>query len=120
MASKKRYGLRRLRIVFLLVFVATLFAGLYPFNFFPKNRVQWLSNAPGLYFNGAGISYTEMEEPFLLENKISLQLLIKERHGSRNWGAKEILSFSDGPDSPSLLVGQWDGRIFLYSHLEGY
>lgn len=118
MVIKKHFRLRLIRIVFFLILVAMIFAGLYPFSFFPKNRVQWLSNEPGLYFNGAGISHTDMAEPFLLEKTISIQLLIKERHGSKNWGPKEILSFYDGPDSPSLLVGQWDGRIFLYSRFE--
>jgi VanZ family protein len=118
MLKTKLLKLRRLRIVFLLVLVATIFAGLYPFNFIPNNRVQWLSNEPGLFFNGTGIAYTDMLEPFLLDKAISIQLLIKERRGSRNWGAKEILSFYDGPDSPPLLVGQWGGRIFLYSRFE--
>ena len=45
-------------------------------------------------------------------------LWLKERFGSKNWGPREIFSFYDGFASPPLLVGQWDGRIFLYSRFE--
>lgn len=113
-----KIGLRRLRVVFFLILAAMLVAGLYPFDFYPENRVQWISNEPGLYFNGAGISNTDTAEPFLLEKAISVQLLLKERRGSKNWGPKEIFSIFDGPNSPSFLVGQWNGRIFLYSRFE--
>jgi VanZ family protein len=95
-----------------------IFAGLYPFNFSPPNRVQWLANEPGLYFNGTGIAYTDRAESVCLNNALSIVFLLKERRGSKNWGPREIFSFYDGPVSPSLLLGQWDGRIFIYSRFE--
>jgi hypothetical protein len=95
-----------------------IFAGAYPFNFFPPNRVGWVSNEPGLYFDGAGIAYTDRAEPISPRKAVSIQLLLKERRGSKNWGPKEIFSFYDGAVSPSLLVGQWAGRIFIYSRFE--
>jgi hypothetical protein len=95
-----------------------IFTGLYPFNFFPPNRVQWVQNESGLYFDGAGIAYTDREESISLKKAVSVELLLKERRGSKNWGPKEIFSFYDGAVSPSLLVGQWDGRIFIYSRFE--
>jgi glycopeptide antibiotics resistance protein len=118
MIDKVHLSLRILLIAFFLILVAMIFAGLYPFNFFPPNRVQWLSNKPGLYFDGAGIAYTTGAEALSIKKAVSVELLLKERSGSRNWGPKEIFSFYDGPISPSLLVGQWDGRIFIYSRFE--
>jgi len=91
---------------------------IYPFNFFPSNHVQWLSKGPGLYFNGKGIARTGRAELISLSKAVSVELLIKERIGSKNWGPREIFSFYDGSFSPSLLVGQWDGRIFIYSRFE--
>jgi VanZ family protein len=118
MVNKEHLSFRFLLVAFFLILAAMIIAGLYPFNFFPPNRVQWLSNEPGLYFNGAGIAYTHRAEPFSLKKAVSVELLLKERRGSKNWGPKEIFSFYDGPVSPSLLVGQWDGRIFIYSRFE--
>ena len=45
-------------------------------------------------------------------------LWLKERRGSKNWGPREIFSFYDGFTSPPLVIGQWGGRIFLYSRFE--
>jgi hypothetical protein len=118
MFNKAHLSLRILLVAFFLTLASLIFAGLYPFNFFPPNHVQWLSNEPGLYFDGAGIAFTEGAEAISLKEAVSVEILLKERSGSKNWGPKEIFSFYDGPISPSLLVGQWDGRIFIYSRFE--
>ena len=95
-----------------------IFAGLYPFNFFASNRVQWLSNENGLYFDGAGIAHTQNSDSVSLKKAVSVELLLKERRGSKNSGPREIFSFYDGSGAPTLLVGQWAGRIFVYSRFE--
>ena len=118
MVNKENLSSRFLLVSFSVLLAAMIFIGLYPFNFFPPNRVQWVQNEPGLYFDGAGIAYTDRKEAISLKKAVSVELLIKERRGSKNWGPREIFSFYDGPVSPSLLVGQWDGRIFVYSRFE--
>lgn len=118
MINKEHLSLRFLLVVFFIILAAMIFAGLYPFNFFPSNRVQWLSNERGLYFDGAGIAYTEKADSVSLKKAVSVELLLKERRGSKNWGPREIFSFYDGFGAPSLLVGQWAGRIFIYSRFE--
>ena len=118
MVNKEILSLRFLLVTFFVLLATMIFAGLYPFNFLPPNRVQWVQNEPGLYFDGAGIAYTNREESISLKKAVSVELLLKERRGSKNWGPKEIFSFYDGAASPSLLVGQWDGRIFIYSRYE--
>jgi hypothetical protein len=118
MANKERVSIRFLLVAFFVILAAMIFGGLYPFNFFPPNRVQWVQNEPGLYFDGNGIAYTDRKESISLKKAVSVDLLLKERGGSKNWGPKEIFSFYDGAVSPSLLVGQWDGRIFIYSRFE--
>jgi VanZ family protein len=109
---------RSLFAAFILFLAAMLFTGLYPFNFFPPNRVRWIPKEPGLYFDGAGIAYTNRSESISLKKNSTIELLLKERSGSKNWGPKEIFSFYDGASSPSLLVGQWGRRIFIYSRFE--
>ena len=118
MINKEHLSLRFLLVAFFIILAAMIFAGLYPFNFFPPNRVLWLSNEPGLYFDGTGIAYTDKTESISLKKALSVELLLKERRGNKNWGPREIFSFYDGAVSPSLLVGQWDGRIFIYSRFE--
>jgi VanZ family protein len=118
MIKKKYLSFRSLLIAFFIILAAMIFAGLYPFNFFQPNLVQWLSNEPGLYFNGAGIAFTEKAATISLGKAVSVELLLKERRDSKNWGPREIFSFYDGAVSPSLLVGQWAGRIFIYSRFE--
>ena len=118
MANKEHLSLRSLLVAFSLLLAAMIFAGLYPFNFFPPNQVRWIPHEPGLYFNGSGISYTNRESSIFLKDAVSVELLLKERRDCRNWGTNEIFSFYDGAASPSLLVGQWEGRIFIYSRFE--
>lgn len=118
MANKEQLNLRFLLVTFFVLLATMIFAGLYPFNFLPPNRVQWVQNEPGLYFDGAGIAYTDRKKSISLKRAVSIELLLKERRGSRNWGPKEIFSLYDGPGSPSLLVGQWARRIFIYSRFE--
>ena len=61
MVNKEHLSLRFLLVAFFVLLAAMIFAGLYPFNFFPPNRVQWVPNEPGLYFDGAGIAYTDRD-----------------------------------------------------------
>ena len=118
MIRKELLGFRFLLIFFFIILAAMIFGGLYPFNFFQANRIYWLSDEPGLYFDGAGITFTEKAVTIPLKKGISIELFLKEPRESKNWGPKEIFSFYDGAASPSLLVGQWGGRIFIYSRFE--
>jgi len=118
MGNKEHLSSRFLLVSFLVLLAAMIFAGLYPFNFFPPNHVWWIPNEPGLYFDGAGIAYTDRTGSISLKKAVTVELLLKERLGSKNWGPKEIFSFYDGAASPALLVGQWAGRIFIYSRFE--
>jgi VanZ family protein len=100
---------------FFVLVVLMLATTLHPFNFLSTNGVQWLSGEPGLYFNGRGMALTDRDFSSNAYDAISVELWMQERRGSKNWGPKEIFSLYDGAASPSLLVGQWGGHIFLYS-----
>jgi len=118
MPNYRNLSLRFLLATFLVLLAVMLAVTLYPFNFFPANGVQWLSNEPGLYFNGQGIAYTDQVKTVFETKAVSVVLWLNERFGSKNWGPREIFSFYDGFASPPLVVGQWGGRIFLYSRFE--
>ena len=36
------------------IWIGIFVAGLWPFNFFPKNRIRWLPGGAGLHFDGYG------------------------------------------------------------------
>lgn len=118
MPNYRNLSLKFLLATFLVLLVVMLAMTLYPFNFFPANGVQWLSDEPGLYFNGQGIAYTDKAKTVCATETVSVVLWLKERFGSKNWGPREIFSFYDGFASPPLVVGQQAGRIFLYSRFE--
>jgi glycopeptide antibiotics resistance protein len=110
-----------LSIVFILLLAGILCITFYPFKFCPSNGVEWLPEQQGLYFNGQGIAYTEAvftANDFLPAKCVSVELWLKERADSENWGPREIFSFFDGEPSPSLMIGEWNNQLFLYSRLE--
>ena len=119
MPENKLIYLWVLWVLFFLTVVFIVIVTLYPFHFYrPKNDVTWLPDSSGLYFNGHGIAYTEKAPEISLQHGISIEILLQERRGSKNWGPREIISYYDGSASPSLLVGQWGGHLFLYSRFE--
>lgn len=90
---------------------------LYPFNFLNPNGVEWLQSSTGIYFNGKGMVHTEKVFD-IFPNKLSIEILITERKGSKNWGAREIFSIYDHQASPSILIGQRGDKLFVYNRLE--
>ena len=115
MIKKSLLELRFLVPVFFVLLALMLAVTMNPFNFLSANGVQWLSGEPGLYFNGRGMALTDRDISSNAYDAISVELWLQERRGSKNWGPKEIFSLYDGAASPSLLIGQWGGHIFLYS-----
>ena len=79
MLNHRNIRLRTLLVAFFLILAVLLIATLYPFNFFPVNGVQWLSNEPGLYFNGHGIAYTDKVKTVCETKTVSVVLWLKER-----------------------------------------
>jgi hypothetical protein len=100
----RNLSLHFLLAAFLVLLAVMLVATLYPFDFLPVNGVEWLSDEPGLYFNGHGISYTDKAKTICETKAVSVMLWLKERFGSKNWGPKEIFFMMDLPLHHWLLV----------------
>jgi hypothetical protein len=58
-----------LGIICLLITVTLLVAGLWPFNFIPGNKVEWLQNGNGSRFYGQGIVFSQ--EPLVIQEAAS-------------------------------------------------
>jgi len=50
-----------LGIICLVIFAGIIVAGLWPFKFWPENKVEWLKDQNGVRFYGQGIIYSEKE-----------------------------------------------------------
>lgn len=104
---------------FLLLVSLMLAVTLYPYNFSPPaNGPEWLTNESGIYFNSSGIAYTDKGQLIPSEKQVTIELWLKERSDSKNWGPRDIFSFYDGKPSPPLLIGQYAGHIYLFSRFE--
>src|SRR3990172_9070273 len=57
-ATGNRRRKRGLPLICLAITIATLIAGLWPFNFRPKNEVTWLGEKNGIHFGRLGIAYS--------------------------------------------------------------
>jgi hypothetical protein len=56
-------------VVCLLITAAILIAGLWPFEFNPVNKVEWVQNGSGIRFYGQGIVFSP--EPLLIQHIIA-------------------------------------------------
>lgn len=93
--------------------VAILAATLWPFNFFPPNRVRW-SPATGIVFSGAGVVVGAA--PLKVEpdssQSCSLELLLRPDAGPRSG---TILGFYI-PENPQHLLVRQSAKTLLVSH----
>src|SRR2546429_8499168 len=92
--------------VSLLVLCGMLIAGLWPFNFFPRNDVAWLKNSNGLQFGdrARGYSSRNLEVPHSKEDSFfSLELWLQPDGGAPKRPA--TLSLFAAPGEPPGIPG---------------
>jgi VanZ family protein len=99
------------------IFIALLLAGLWPFDFFPKNNVQWLPDQEVLRFGRYGIARSSkpIEVPgATLDFRKPVQFEFKVRPGDEPGNSiSRILSIC-GDDSRELFfAGQWKNDFIL-------
>ena len=113
-----------------LVITAVIFlAGLWPFNFSPKNKVRWLKDQNGIQFFGQAIIYSTI--PFFHSSRFSFLLptpstlhpfsielcLQPNTEGSSHMG--HIFSILDEQGSETFFVGQWRSHLILGKGIHG-
>jgi VanZ like family/Concanavalin A-like lectin/glucanases superfamily len=113
--------LKLLGSVCLTILVIILIAGLWPFNFFPKNKVAWLQDKTGVYFPGQSmiLSLDLLNDPqqLLLNKKsITIEILIHPAEEPQN-DINRILSIYDGEDSEITFLGQWKKDLIIQSRI---
>ncbi len=110
-----------LGIICLMIFAVILVAGLWPFNFNPHNKVEWLQDRNGIRFYGQGI--VKLSDPpafqksFNNGNSISIEFLIRPEKERSNYIAS-ILTFVDSQGDETFIIGQWRTHLIIRSLLD--
>jgi hypothetical protein len=132
-----------------LVITAVIFlAGLWPFNFWPENKVKWLQDQNGVQFYGQAIMYSTI--PFFQSSSFPLFLsfmsfasylnpltsfdclppapyslhpcsveLCLQPNTETSSHIGHIFSFLDEHGSESFFVGQWRSHLLLGKGIHG-
>lgn len=122
MISRKRF----LGLLCLLIIAGLLFVGLWPFDPSPKNRVYWIPNEEGLYFDGlnrrfklsvGGIAYTPSplgsSKPAPSEKGAFTIDIVLRPAVEINSGVPHILGFIDSSGKEAFYLGQWKQSLIV-------
>jgi len=102
-----------------LILVGIVIAGLWPFTFFPQNRVEWLQNENGIRFYGRGLVYGVEDGlgtyfPPQGGNSLTVELWLKpEREPDRNLPV--FLTMYDRHNFEAVTIGQWRSELIIRS-----
>jgi len=115
-AAEKK-NLRFLSILCVMISIGLLLAGLWPFNFFPRNIVRWLPDQGALQFGRHGIAYSPIPitvpgETLDFRMPILFGLKIRPR-GEPGNSMPRILSICDDHFRELFFVGQWKNHLII-------
>ncbi len=102
----------------ILIVVGYFVVGLWPFDFFPKNQVEWLKGRPGLRIGRQGMAVSS--HPLRIGDRssavgaLTLELLL--RPDGEPWGGVgSIFALFDGAIPENILIGQWRSGLLIRS-----
>ena len=108
---------RLLQLICLTISLGLLFAGLWPFRFWPANNVHWIVGSPGLRFDTYGIA--SGKEPLFgpggavdLAHPFTLRMEVRPREEPSGF-LPRILSAYDGKGRELFFLGQWKSELIL-------
>jgi hypothetical protein len=115
-------NLKLLGGICLTILIIILIAGLWPFNFFPKNKVAWLQDKNGVYFSGQGMilspdSLNDPQQLLLNKKSITIEILIHPTEEPPN-NINRILSIYDAEGSEITFLGQWKKDLIIQSRIK--
>ncbi|MBN1103281.1 MAG: VanZ family protein [Deltaproteobacteria bacterium] len=111
-------------ILCLILVTGYLIVGLWPFDFFPRNRVSWIENSPGLRFEGpetgsgrdaGGVAFTPATLSSGGQEKgraFSIEILLRCDREPKG-RLPNILAFCDRSKKIALMVGQWKTSLIV-------
>ena len=102
----------------LAVLLSILIAGLWPFNFFPKNNVAWLPDRDGVRFHGQGIvtgPVIDQKQWQRLFQEGAITIEIRLRPELETAGSPCILTLFDGKMPELFTIRQWRSHLVVWS-----
>jgi len=110
----------------IVVSAGILVFGLWPFNFRPENKVEWLRDQNGVRFYGRGIIYSEKEVPILpslhssnIPTKLfTVEICIQPDKETFPY-LPHIISFCDIQKNENFFIGQWKSHLILGKGIHG-
>jgi hypothetical protein len=93
-------------------------AAVWPFEFHPVNRVSWLAGQNGVHFHGRGMVHSL--QPLVLNQggarsgTLTIQIAL-EADGESRSHVGQVLSFFDAQGTETLVLGQWEAGLSIFS-----
>ena len=104
-----------LGVICLAICVVIFIAGLWPMNFYPKNKVKWLPDKNGIRFYGRGIVYSPeffnvQKQNIFPNNSITIELWLQPKTEPNKY-TSQIFTFYDGKGVDLLILRQWKSEL---------
>jgi len=121
--TESRRRNRGLSLICLSIIIIILIAGLWPFEFRPKNNVSWINGENGIHFGRRGIAYSR-ESVFGPQGAIrpgrpiSIELVVLPARESK-YSLMSILTFYGEGSRQFFTIAQWRSHLVLRSALQG-
>jgi hypothetical protein len=115
-AAVKREKRMFLGIINLVILGTIIVVGLWPFDFWPENKVKWLKDQNGIRFYGRGIVFAPLPTPYPLR-PFSLEIDLQPGAGPSDTTGR-ILSFYDGKGTETLVLTQWGTGLILQKGIQ--
>ena len=125
-----RGGYHLLGTINFVILIGILTVGLWPFNFWPQNKVEWLRDRNGVHFYGQGIIFSESSIPLfsslastlspqssLLSPAPSFSIELWLEPDTEPNSLPHIFSLYDGQATEPLFIGQWKSSLVLRTRM---
>jgi VanZ family protein len=99
-----------------LILAVLLFAGLQPFNFYPKNQVSWLKNSPGVLFHRYGEVVGESplaSQPSSSPEERGITLELWVSSFNEDPYVKDLLSVYVSRDREPFAIEAWEKKLVV-------
>jgi hypothetical protein len=108
--------------ILFFVCLAMLMAGLWPFEFHPVNKVEWLQDRDGVHFYGQGMIvsprlWDESQGSPFQDRAITIEIWVRPDEELSDVGIGRLVSFYDGKQPDLLFLGQWRTHLDIQARL---
>jgi VanZ family protein len=109
-----------LGIICILLTTGIVIACLWPFNFHPANKVEWINDGNGITFQGQAIVFSSgplaIPETSSKNESIAIELFVQPHMESR-YNLASLLTVYDR-DLDQIIIGQWRKELIIRARSE--